>query len=200
MRSLGFAAVIFLCSGCATVSMQPASMTTSFSAPQSELSKASDAFCEMLESRGWVASSSPFALLQRSFFSSQADQTSDTEVYFDKVAAKTDRVDLVEGRIVRDIDTVRASLSDVNEIARSFIADHKKATRSDVSSFEEALVQARKSRRAFEAADNILTERNSAQSSLTTGAFEAFDAEIERSKSLADALVASWRDDNSALS
>ena len=200
MRSVGLAAIIFLCGGCATVSMQPASMTTSLSAPQSELSKVSDAFCEMLESRGWVASASPFALLQKSLFSGQEDEVSGTEAYFEKVSAKTDSTDLVEGRIVRDINTARSSLSDVNTSAKAFLAQGDKATRSDVSSFEQALVLARKSRRAFEAADNILTERQKGESALTQSAFDALDSEIEISKKLADALVVSWRDVNSAVS
>lgn len=180
--------------------MQPAAMTASLKTPESELSKKAVAFSDMTQNKGWVVPSSPFALLQKSFFSGASDSSGDAQTYFDKILAKTDRVDLVEGRITRDTDMARSALGELNDEADTFLASDMTATRSDVSGFEEALVAARTSHRAFEAADDILTERRTRKSDLTTRSLKAYDAEIERSKQLADALVASWRSDEIAVS
>ncbi len=202
LRIVSVAAIAILSTGCATVSMKPANLTASFSKPKSELYKASDAYCDMAREQGWVEDSSPLALLKRTLFpdaETEAEKTPHTE-YYDKIGVERDAADLVEMRLVEDISAASSLLSDLNVMADTMIVAETEIVRSDVSSFEEALVTARQSRRAFAEAQTILLTKRNWASEQADAAIEAFDDEIDLAKTLADSLAKNWQDESDITS
>ncbi|MAP93556.1 MAG: hypothetical protein CMK07_01280 [Ponticaulis sp.] len=180
--------------------MKPASFTASFSDPKTELSQISDAYCDETEERGWVISSSPYALLQKSLFPNAESAEANAPLYFEKINAEAGRIDEVELLLLADLLAAETLLSDVNATARDALDVRDDISRRDVADFEEALVAARKSQKSFQEAQSILKERGAASRVDIADASREFEAEIETSRQLADALVSSWQAESDVTS
>lgn len=192
-RVIGLVTIAILCGGCATVSMKPANLTASFAKPKSELNKSAKAYCELAEEQGWVEASSPMMFLQRSLFPDAESEAAEKDAYYKTIGVESEGLEVVEARLTTDIQSAHVSLNNLNSLAGGFVTENEPVERADVASFEEALVTARKSRRSFaEAKDMLKQERNLASDQIETE-LGLLDAEIERSKELADTLAAVWQ-------
>ncbi|MEO0816601.1 MAG: hypothetical protein AAFX86_04770 [Pseudomonadota bacterium] len=193
MRSVFLGATLLVLAGCATVSVVPgeATVETSLSAKQTALRTASDTFCERLESEGWVEASNGFANLASILMHGQSDTetaTSYADAFSDLSVAPS--VHLMT--IADDANAAREGLEQVAGEARKVLNDQTVETqRSDVTSFERALVRAQRASRAFAGALETVGERTS-QSAPADTAIEAFNAEIDDARRLADELAARY--------
>ena len=199
LRFLGTAALAVLCASCATVSMQPASMTASVIKPKSELQQTAEAFSDDATEAGWVESRDAVSFLARSLFGNDGDDETPDD-YASLISADTAPVTDVQLRLEGDVESALETLVYVNAQAEALLASDEEIVRGDVSSFEEALITARESRRSFNRAADALAERGSNVSVNTEIAFTQMDQEIDRMSDIADRLVNHWRNSDVATS
>lgn len=199
LRSVSLAAILFLSAGCATVSMQPASLTTSFTQQKSELTKQAEAYSATCVDAGWTQASNPLGFIHKSLFPG-ADQEEAATTFGQSINAETADLNEVQSVLIAQITEAHSSLAYLNQTAAQALDSSEGIVRADVRSYEEALISARKAYRSFEDVRQTVEDRSDAPSSQVDNALAFFDDEIERSKSVADLLVARWQNQDGAVS
>ena len=199
VRSVSLAAILFLTAGCATVSMQPASLTTSFTQQKSELTQQAEAYSAICVEAGWTQASNPLGFIHKSLFP-DADQGEAATTFGQSINAETADLDEVQSALLEQITEAHSSLAYLNQTAALALDSREGVVRADVRSYEEALISARKAYRSFEDVRETLEDRTDVSSAQIDGALSFFDDEIERSKSVADLLVARWQNADGAVS
>lgn len=193
MRSVLLGAAVIVLSGCATVSMVPgeATVETGLSNDQTALHAASQAYCQQLESEGWVSASHGFANLASILMHGESNieaGESYSNGFSDPSAAPSEQV----ADIAADVRTARLGLQAVsNEVRRVLDDETIETQRRDVTSFERALVHAQRASRAFAEALETVAERTTLTQAADT-ALVAFNAEIDEARRLADELAARY--------
>ena len=199
LRFLSTAALAVLCASCATVSMQPASMTASIVRPKSDLQQTAEAFSDEAADAGWVQSRDAVSFIANSLFGNNDAEAAPGD-YVSLIEAETAPVETVQRRLQTDTQETLASLVTINAQAGALLASDAEVVRGDVSSFEDALITARDCQRSFNHAVDALAERDATASVQTDIALTQINEEIERMSSFADRLVSRWRDDMVATS
>lgn len=199
LRFLGTAAVAVLCASCATVSMQPASMTASIVRPKSDLQQTAEAFSDDAADAGWVQSRDAVSFITNSLFGNGDESGAATE-YVDLIEAGTAPVADVQSRLQADTRQALASLVQINLQASELLSSDAEIVRGDVSSFEDALITARDCRRSFNHAVDALAQREATMTVETEIAMTGLDEQIDQMSNLADQLVDRWRNEDVATS
>jgi hypothetical protein len=133
--------------GCATVSVyQPTSGTAevSLTAPQSDLYKASDTYCEQARKKGWATGEASLGGLSAIL----TGDNSDKAAYWRKIGADKANPTVVLNRVRADAGDAARGLVQLNGLAQKLMASTK-PTRTDVGAFEKVLIHARQSRESF---------------------------------------------------
>lgn len=189
---VSFALLAVSLGGCATVSMVPGStiVETKVSGEQENLRTAAVAFGQTAETRGWIAESRNFFDLARVLVDGQtsASETAETSYAYLIGAETRDQADVAR-TIAVDAHDAAAALELVSSAAKDFLSiqlqARDRAARSDLVSFERALVQAQQARRAFVEAV-VLADVGSDEALQIE--LQRFDAEIDVARSIADEL------------
>lgn len=167
-------------------------MKTDMTERQSALHLASDEFCTEAEERGWVAkATSIFGFANRLINGDAAMKAKeDTTDYAVLVGAETDTPDLVFQRITTDAEAARNGLVEVTGTASGVLQSQSSETkRSDVMSYERALVNAQKSHRAFSRAADLAARRAGSVPAETEAALASLANEIDTARDTADTLA-----------
>ena len=173
--------------GCATVSVyQPTAGTAevSLSAPQSDLYKASDAYCEQARKKGWASGEASLGGLSALLAGSDDDKSA----YWRKIGADKGNPTVVLNRIRADAGEAAKGLVQLNGLAQRLMASTR-PTRTDVGAFEKVLIHARQSRDAF---SDAIVEFNRHVPHEVEIAVElsALDAALTSARTTADDLAA----------
>jgi len=192
MRSVLIGASLLALSACATVSMIPGEVTveTSLTPEQSSLRAASDAYCDTLETNGWVSASNGLAGFAAVLLHGQSGETDISAAYLEALQ------DLEAGarmaQIAADAEDARSGLSAVTDEAEGVLESAgEEMARRDVTSFERALVRAQRASRTFaKARDTLAAEPG--PTAAAEEAIERFRSEIDRARSVADDLAARY--------
>ncbi len=200
MRNVFIIGAIACLSACATVTVKPASITTSFVAEDSSLTKSAKAYKTQIENAGWVQKTSAFSFLQSKLFDTGEDAAKPAETYADKVSAKGRSPEKMISMVVSDIRSARIGLYNLNMEARSALSGDDALTRKDVVAYEDALVIARQARQSFSGAVDVIMEKSPLIAADVTTALKAFGAEIDVSRQLADDITKSWKGSNTDMS
>ena len=199
LRIVSLAALAVLCSGCATVSMQPASTTASIIRPKSDLQRMAEGYSDQAREAGWVEGNDPMAFLTRSLFPDAQSGIASHE-YHERIDADTASIPQVQLQLQNDVSSALTGLTALNAAASDFLSDGSEIVRSDVASFEDALITSRNARRSFIEASEVLAERDATVSVETANDLDSLESEIEHTRQLADQLVNAWRDESVATS
>lgn len=194
MRIVSICIAGLLASGCATVSMTTGEtvVTTNVTEKQSALRTASNDFCETAEERGWVEkATSIFGFANRLINGDSAQEKAEAEFdYAARVGAETDETDRVFARIMMDAEAARKGLVDVTGTASGMLENGDTQTgRSDVMSYERALVNAQKSHRSFSRAADLAAKRAGGVPEETEQALASLAEEIDTARDTADVLA-----------
>ncbi len=133
--------------GCATVSVyQPTAgaAEVSLSAPQSDLYKASDAYCEQARKKGWATGEASLGGLSAMLTEGDDDKAA----YWRKIGADKVNPTVVLNRVRADAGEAARGLVQLNGLAQRLLASTR-PTRTDVGAFEKVLIHARQSRGSF---------------------------------------------------
>lgn len=133
--------------GCATVSVyQPTAGTAevSLTAPQSDLYKASDAFCDQARKKGWATGETGLGGLSVLLTGGDDDKAA----YWRKIGADKNNPTVVLNRVRADAADAAKGLVQLNGMAQKLMTSTK-PTRTDVGAFEKVLIHARQSRDSF---------------------------------------------------
>ena len=133
--------------GCATVSVyQPTAGTAevSLTAPQSDLYKASDAFCDQARKKGWATGEASLGGLSALLTGAEENKAA----YWRKIGADKGNPTVVLSRIRADAGEAAKGLLQLNGLAQRLMASMR-PTRADVGAFEKVLIHARQARDSF---------------------------------------------------
>jgi hypothetical protein len=133
--------------GCATVSVyQPTagSAEVSLTAPQSDLYKASDAYCEQARKKGWATGEASLGSLSALVTGTEDDKGA----YWRRIGADKVNPTTVLNRVRADAADASKGLAQLNGIAQKLMSSTK-PTRTDVGAFEKVLIHARQARDSF---------------------------------------------------
>ena len=121
---------------------------------QSALRTASADYCEQAVDAGWVKSSGGLAGLANTLINGITRDQARADTYAARIGADSQAPALVLARIVTDTQAARDGLNDVSREAEALLstADKHGATRTDVMSYERALVRAQMAYRSFQGA------------------------------------------------
>lgn len=194
MRIVSICIGALLASGCATVSMTASEtvITSNITETQSALHAASNEFCDTAEERGWVAkATSIFGFANRLINGDSAKSKAEAERdYASMVGAEFEATDRVFQRIKTDAEAARLGLIEVTGTATGVLAsDDSETGRSDVMSYERALVNAQKSHRAFSRAADLAAVRSGSVPTETEEALASLANEIDTARDTADTLA-----------
>ena len=160
MRSVLLTVSLCLLGGCATVSMVPgeATVVSGLSHNQSVLRKVSSEYSDAVVEAGWVQASGGLAGLADTLINGRGDAVED---YAARIGAGKNAPALVLSRISADTQSARTGLSGVSNEAIAVLKDSgdATATRSDVMSYERALVRAQMAYRNFQSALSTVASR-----------------------------------------
>lgn len=183
-------------SACATVSVLPgtAVVETPVSEEQSTLRNASTAFGETAVSRGWVTQTRGMFDLARVLVDGQdAEEDTPGQTYAELIGVNVRSAEDVAVTVSTDAKDAAAALSNVSSAATEFLAadseTRQTTSRSDLVSFERALVQAQQTRRVFAEA---ITVADIVDVDMVNTALALFDKEIDAAREIADALAVEY--------
>ena len=131
---------------CATVSVyEPGkSAEVSLTQQQSELHRASDAYCDAQRHKGLATGETSIGTLAGML----TGQANDKNAYWRKIGADRSAPASVVSRVRADMNESAKGLTDLNGIARKMMGSIK-PTKTDVNEFEKALIHARQARDSF---------------------------------------------------
>jgi hypothetical protein len=159
---------------------------------QTALRTASDAYCDNTEEKGWVAKAGNLFGLARLLMHGDRDGgVSAAPEYAEQIGAGTVESSIVFTRIARDADAARRGLAAVSAEARTLLATDEAgiADRTDVMSYERALVNAQKSYRSFAEAADIASSEVMTTPAETDDALTGLATEIDDARVTADQLA-----------
>ena len=161
MRSVFLSLSLCLLGGCATVSMMPgeATVESGLSHNQSALRKVSAEYSDTATKEGWVEASGGLAGFADMLINGRSDAPDD---YATRIGAATNAPALVLSRIPADSEAARTGLAAVSVEAKAVLnsAASDAATRTDVMSYERALVRAQTAYRNFQSALSLVAARD----------------------------------------
>jgi len=192
---IGIAALFM--SGCATVSVTSgeATVSTNMSTSQSALRAASSEFCDNAEKRGWVGKSGSMLSFANALINGQEDAPAEkVQDYASLIGAETASPGVVFARIRADAISAKTGLASVSGEAKALLSagQDSQTGRSDVMSFERALVNAQKSHRAFSKAADLAAQRTNGLATPTEDALADLAAEIDHARETADSLASRY--------
>lgn len=193
MRSVILSLGLLLVPACATVSMVPgqATVETGITQTQTALRTQSDAYCERAAEEGWISAPNSLSAIA-SILLNGSSESADEGTYSDAIGAETAPTVGVARQIALDATQARLGLAGIVAEAERVLADPEAETgRSDVTSFERALVSAQRANRAFSQARQTLSQRTSATAPADE-ALDLFAAQIDEARRTADALAARY--------
>ena len=194
MRSIVLGVSLCLLAGCATVSMVPgeASVETGLSQSRSALHKISADYCDAAVENGWVEASGGLAGFASVLIHGKSESDSEGS-YASRIGATTSAPSLVLARIVSDSQAARNGLSNVSREARNVLQEGGEgaASRSDVMSYERALVRAQMAYRSFQGAlgEVAAREDNDVDLAPVDRELEAFAETIDDARNTTDGLA-----------
>ncbi|MEO0981138.1 MAG: hypothetical protein AAFX03_00630 [Pseudomonadota bacterium] len=150
---------------------------------------ASSAFCDSAEHEGWVEAPRDLGQIANVLLNGASpDGAPASGDYAAMIGAAENPASDVYARIQADATAARVSLASVTDLAERFLdgEDVSSAARADVVSYERALVNAQKARRAFIKAAEIAEGETP---DATASALAGFEAEIDRARRAADLLA-----------
>ena len=165
---------------------------TETSAQQSALRLACDDFRDEAEEKGWVAKATSFFGFASRLINGDRDEdkAKDNHDYAELIGAQTAAPNSVFERISADADAARYGLVRVTGTATSILAgSENSANRSDVMSYESALLSAQKSHRAFARAADLAAMRAGGVPQETETALSSLANEIDAARDTADVLA-----------
>ncbi|MEH6488118.1 hypothetical protein [Hyphomonas oceanitis] len=161
MRSVVLSLSLCLLGGCATVSMMPGETTveSGLSHNQSALRKVSAEYSDSAAEQGWVEASGGLAGFADMLINGRGDAPDD---YATRIGAATNAPAIVLSRISADSEAARTGLASVSQEAKAVLnsAAADAATRTDVMSYERALVRAQTAYRNFQSALSTVAARS----------------------------------------
>lgn len=193
MRYLGVLGIILCLSACATVSMQPASMTTSLLTKESALTKDAKSFTKLAQKKGWVEKSTAMEFLQSRVFVEGATVGPDQTAYVEALQKNYPELAEYSAALQTDIDLAHSELAALNSRANTFLARDDQASRSDVAAFEEALVTARLASVSFEQANDVLVKQSTRDAETVRRTLEAYNREVNETRQLIETIAISWQ-------
>lgn len=196
LRAFGLIfAILVPLGGCATVSVyQPAggSAEVSLTEPQSELYKASDAYCEQARKKGWATGEASIGGLSAILTGTNADKSA----YWRRIGADKVNPAVVLNRVRADAGDATRGLVQLNGMAQKLMAATR-PTRTDVGEFEKVLIHARQARDSF---SDAIAEFNKRASHEVEASVElaALDKALAGARMAADDLAAARTSDKVA--
>ncbi|MGB3624241.1 MAG: hypothetical protein WA989_00335 [Henriciella sp.] len=191
---------VLLVSGCATVSMvsQEAVIETETNSEQSALRETAEAFKTSAETRGWVTESRGLMDFANILFGGTSEQTDrPTANYAEQIDAASADPASVYTTIETDARSAALELEALDALATDLLASEA-VDRSDVISFESALVVAQKSYRSFSEAAGIAGARSSDGLAGAELALAQFATTIDMARNSADQLASAYADGKAA--
>jgi len=179
--------------GCATVSMVPGEtvIETAFISEQSELRQSSNAFISLAEEAHWVQPGQGLWSLAR-LLADGADEAGKDVRYGDFIFEKYTDAEAIGLVIEGDVQRANKGLAHVMDQARNLLGTEASGRfmRTDLYSFESALVTAQKARRNFSDAAQKLNSLQAGDHENLATAFGVFDRQRQEAQRMADALAA----------
>lgn len=172
--------------GCATVSVYDAAASgeISLTEQQSDLHKASDAYCEEARARGLATGETSLGTIAGML----TGKTDDKSAYWRKIGAERSAPSSVVSRVRADMNGTSKGLLDLDKLARTMMGSAK-PTRSDVSQFERALIHARQARDSFADALTHVNARSAREYQIALE-LTPLDAAMAKARTTADELAA----------
>jgi hypothetical protein len=179
--------------GCATVSVyEPSSAEISLTAQQSDLHKASDAYCEATRSKGLAAGEASFGTIAGILTGSSGDRNA----YWRRIGADESAPAIAANRIRADMTEAARGLADLSRLARTMMSADR-PTKSDVAQFERALIHARQARDSLSDAFAEVNKRADSHYQIAAE-LTPLDAAIATARATADEMAAAKIDTPSA--
>ena len=183
----------FLSSGCATVAVLEtvAETEVQLSKPQSELHKASAAFCEASRDSGWASGESTFSTLMKIW----GGTNEVGEDYWAHLTAfEPSPVEIIE-QVSFDVSRATEHLNNVNELAQALLPSHgadRKPHNADVREFERVVIHAGQARETFAASFLKLkqVDREALADVNPVEVLKPLDESLELARLIADGLAA----------
>jgi hypothetical protein len=189
--ALGILALLATTAGCATVSVyEPSSAEISLTEQQSDLHKASDAYCEAARKKGLAAGEASLGSLA-GILTGSANNSS---AYWRRIGADKTAPGVIVSRVRADMSEAASGLSELSRLARTLMTSGR-PTRSDVAQFERALIHARQSRDSFSDAFAEINKRAEVEYQIAQE-LTPLDAAIATARSTADDMAASKVEDS----
>ena len=206
MKTVLFCISALALSGCATVSMvsQEAVVETEATEVQSDVHKSARAFEDLAETEGWVGGGGGLAGLADMLFGSDDDgarNDSASTTYAERVSARSAEPASVFDTIAADADQAAKSLTELEQLANELLKAGD-VRRTDLISFEGALVTAQKSYRSFSEATGLAEERGNDGIERAEVALKDFAGVIDAARRSADDMADAYSvsGDNKATS
>lgn len=182
-----------LLAGCATVSVVPGETTveTALTKSQSDLRKASDAYCDRLAAKGWAEADKGLAGFADLLIRGRSASEQMPPAYASDIGADTRAPVLVLAKISADSEAARKGLVGVTLEAREVLANARSdaSNRNDVIAYERALVRAQMAHRNFREALDIVSARADLDVSPIEAELGNFSDAIDDARRVADDLA-----------
>lgn len=177
---------------CATVSVYEPGKTAqiSLTAQQSELHKASEAYCDAARQKGLATGEASIGMLAGML----TGQTNDKNAYWRKIGADRSAPASVVSRVRADMNESAKGLTDLNGLARKMMGSTK-PTKTDVAQFEKALIHARQARDSFSDALMQVNKRSS-QEYQVANELTPLDQALTTARATADELASARVEDD----
>lgn len=193
MRALSVFGAMFFLSACATVSVQPASITTSLVETDSALATKAKSFSKTMENEGWVNKNRPLVFIHKSIFGEKEAEKFPIKTYAEQMAEEASTPAAFEAELVSDISSAHAAISSLNAEARSYLAKKGDVSRNDVVAFEDALVDAKKCVQSFTDAQARLKTLSPTSATGVETAIDSINVEVDETRMLVERATAAWQ-------
>ena len=172
--------------GCATVSVYDAAASgeISLTEQQSDLHKASDAYCELARQKGLATGETSLGDIAGML----TGKTDDKNAYWRKIGADRSAPASVVSRVRADMNDSAKGLLNLNKLARTMMGSAK-PTKSDVTQFERALIHARQARDSFSDALTHVNTRSTREYQIALE-LTPIDTALTAARATADELAA----------
>jgi hypothetical protein len=171
---------------------------------QSALRTASTEYCDKAVDAGWVKSNGGLAGLANTLINGITNDQAEADTYAARIGAADEAPALVLARIVSDSQAARTGLSEVSREALTLLQETgaQTATRSDVMSYERALVRAQMAYRSFQGALGEVSARDDMDMDTAPVDKElgAFEDVIDDARETADRLADKYASVNTVRS
>ncbi len=162
-----------------------ATAEVSLTQKQSELHKASDAYCDLARKKGWASGETGIGGLADIL---TGKTEGETDPYWKRIRADQDQPTAVLTRVRADVKEVVSGLNQLSSLAQTLMSSVRPA-KEDVTQFELALIHARQARESFSDAISQANRRASAEAD-PGQELDALDRALTRARMVADDLAA----------